>query len=115
MKFLIILIALFFVIFLLEKLLGIKREKISETPGKNMERWGRAIILAVFLAAYVFALINGTDIILKWWWPLFCIALFGFQALLEWKYLKKSKQYIATLIGSAVIISAYLAVTQFYS
>ena len=44
MKFLIVLIALFFVIFLFEKLLGIKRGKISETPGKNLERWGRAII-----------------------------------------------------------------------
>ena len=115
MKFLIVLIALFFVIFVFEKLLGIKREKISETPGKNMERWGRAIILAVFFAAYIIALISGTDLILQWWWPLFFIALFGFQALLEWKYLKQSKQYISTIIGSAVIISAYLAVTQFYS
>lgn len=34
----------------------------------------------------------------KWYWIIYLILLLGFQSILEWKFLKNSKQYITTLI-----------------
>jgi hypothetical protein len=101
-----ILVILFLVVFLIEKMtekfLGVKRKKISETPGKSVDRWGRTIILIIFLVGYFFALTKESFDILKWHWVLFFTALTGFQVILEWKYLKESKQYISTLISSTI-------------
>jgi dolichyl-phosphate-mannose--protein O-mannosyl transferase len=104
-EFLITLIALFVLFFFVEKRLGIKRENISGSPGKTVERRGRTIILVLYAAAYLFALIMGSDILLQWLWPLLFIGLMGFQAIVEWKYLRESKQYLSTVIGSVIIMS----------
>ncbi|WP_139892632.1 DUF4181 domain-containing protein [Bacillus sp. D386] len=101
----IIFLVVFFVEKLIEKYLGIKRKFISETPGKRIDRWGRTIIVVIFLSSYFFALTNEVNAILKWNWVLFFTALMGLQTILEWKYIKESKQYISTLISSMIIIS----------
>ncbi|RDW20194.1 hypothetical protein CWR48_05670 [Oceanobacillus arenosus] len=95
---------IFFLVFLgfllekgLNKLLGIEKKKISETPGKKVDRWGRGIILVIFLSTLPIVVTMDTNII-KWYWTVYLALLLGFQSFLEWKYLKKSKQYIATLI-----------------
>ncbi|MEK4029255.1 MULTISPECIES: DUF4181 domain-containing protein [Bacillaceae] len=92
---------------IIDKLFDVERKKISETPGKNIDRWGRSIILVVFLCALGFAVTKDTDII-KWYWIVYLALLLGFQAFLEWKYLRNSKQYVATLVfltsSSAIII-----------
>lgn len=36
------------------KLLDVKQRQISETPGKNIERWGRGIILVILLCTAPF-------------------------------------------------------------
>lgn len=79
------------------KLLGVKKEKISETPGKRIDLWGRGIILIISLCTLPFV-INKDISITKWFWIFYFIILFGFQAILEWKFLKHSKQYITSLI-----------------
>ncbi|MFJ7744693.1 DUF4181 domain-containing protein [Peribacillus sp. NPDC097295] len=104
MRFLVSFLVVFFLIFIvalfinkyLTKWLGVeKKESISETPGKNMDRWGRGIILCIFLCALPMVL--EYENILKWYWVLFLNVLIGFQSVLEWKYLKPSKQYLITL------------------
>jgi len=102
-RFLILIIVLAIFFFLLEKiinkLLGVEKKKISETSGKKVDQWGRGIIL-VFLCTlpfYTFYAMEDTTFI-KWYWILYLIVLLGFQSILEWKYLKNSKQYVATLI-----------------
>ena len=81
----------------INKLLGVEKKKISETPGKKVDRWGRGIILAVFLCALPFV-IDADVYVMKWFLIFYFIILFGFQLVLEWKYLRTSKQYVTTFI-----------------
>ncbi|MFL0366231.1 DUF4181 domain-containing protein [Pseudobacillus sp. 179-B 2D1 NHS] len=101
MKFLMFIILLAILVITLEKtinkLLGVEKKRISETPAKNIDRWGKIIILCSFLCALWFVVIKDIHII-KWFWTSYFFILLGFQALLEWKYLKNSKQYVSTLI-----------------
>ncbi|WP_416116802.1 DUF4181 domain-containing protein [Peribacillus butanolivorans] len=101
MRFLVLIIVLIILGFLLEKiinkLLGVENKKISETSGKKVDRWGRGIILVIFLCTLPFVITKDTNV-MKWYWILHLILLLGFQSILEWKYLKNSKQYVTTLI-----------------
>ena len=82
---------------MLNKLLGVEKKKISETNGKSFERWGRGIILVIFLCTLPFVITMDSNV-MKWYWILYFVLLLGFQSILEWKYLKNSKQYVTTLI-----------------
>jgi hypothetical protein len=99
--FLVVIIVLIILLFLLEKiinkLLGVEKKKISETSGKNVDRWGRGIILVIFLCTLPFVITKDINVMM-WYWILYLILLLGFQSILEWKYLKNSKQYVTTLI-----------------
>ena len=104
MRFLVSFLVVFFLIFIgalfinnyLTKWLGVeKKESLSETPGKNLDRWGRGIILLIFICA--FPLVLEYENVLQWYWIFFFNVLIGFQSFLEWKYLKPSKQYVITL------------------
>ncbi|WP_462406246.1 DUF4181 domain-containing protein [Gracilibacillus sp. Marseille-QA3620] len=109
MKLLTIVIIIFLVVFLVEKIiekyLGVKRKAISKTPGKSIDQWGRTIIVIIFLFSFIVALAYEVDAFLKWYFVLLLTVLMGFQTILEWKYIKESKQYISTLISSMIIIS----------
>ncbi|AXN41955.1 DUF4181 domain-containing protein [Peribacillus butanolivorans] len=100
-RFLVLIIVLIIWGFLLEKiinkLLGVENKKISATSGKKVDRWGRGIILVIFLCTLPFVITKDTNV-MKWYWILHLILLLGFQSILEWKYLKNSKQYVTTLI-----------------
>ena len=58
LKFLVFFIVLIILVLLLEKginkLLGVEKKKISETSGKKVDRWGRGIILILFLCTLPF-------------------------------------------------------------
>ena len=82
---------------ILNKVLGIEKKNISETPGRKIDRWGRGIILVIVLCTLPFVLAQDTNVI-KWYYIFLLILLFGFQSILEWKYLTGSKKYVATLI-----------------
>ena len=114
-----LLLILFLLVFLIgkmiDKLLGVKRKNISETPGKSIDRWGRTIILVIFLSSYLLALEKESDAILKWQWVLFLTALVGLQTILEWKYLKGSKQYMSTLISLIITLFILVFFVQLYS
>ena len=101
MGFWVLIIVLGILMFLVEKIvnkfLGIEKKRISETSGKNVDRWGKGIILVIFLCALPFVVAQDTNFI-KLTWILYIIVLLGFQSILEWKYLKNSKQYVTTLI-----------------
>jgi hypothetical protein len=104
----VLIIVLVILVFLLEKiinkLLAVKKKKISETSGKNVDRWGRGVILVIFLCTLPFVITKGTNV-MKWYWILYLLLLLGFQSILEWKYLKNSKQYITTLIFLMLSVS----------
>lgn len=101
MKVLVFLIILIILVFFLEKiinkLLHVEKKKISETPGKKLDRWGRGIILFIFLFTLPFIIFGDSTNFIKWYWIIYLTVLMGFQAFLEWKYLKNSKQYVNTI------------------
>ena len=98
-----------------EKSLGVKRREISETPGKSVQRWGRTIIVVVFIFSYFSSTVQESDVLLNTNWFVLIVTLMGFQVILEWKYLKGSKQYIQTLIRTMLFISVGLTLTLFYN
>lgn len=93
-------IILSILIFLLDKisnkLLGVEKKKISETQGKKADFWGRGVILVIMLCTLPFTM-NDLNFV-KWYFGLYAVLLLGFQAILEWKYIKNSKQYVTTII-----------------
>ncbi|KQU19443.1 hypothetical protein ASG65_23890 [Bacillus sp. Leaf13] len=78
----------------INKLLGVEKKKISGTSGKIVDQWGRGVILVIFLCT--FPSVSTND--MNWLLILYFFLLLGFQSILEWKYLKNSKQYVTTLI-----------------
>ncbi len=117
MKFLVFIIGLFILFILLEKiinkLLKVEKKKISETSGKKVDQWGRGIILVIFLCTLPYFITKDNDV-LKWYWILFSTTSMGFQTILEWKYLKNSRQYVTTLIFLIVTFIVMLNIEYFF-
>ncbi|MBY0121564.1 DUF4181 domain-containing protein [Bacillus sp. S/N-304-OC-R1] len=90
-----IIILLFIIERVMNKLLGVKKKKISETTGKNIDIWRRGIILVIFLCSYPFAI--NIHLNIKLLFIPYAILLIGSEAFMEWKYIKNSKQFITTL------------------
>ena len=113
MSFLIIIVLSIFVVVLVgemvDKFLGIKRKQLSETPGNRFNRWGSTIILFIFFVLNVTSESDAHKI----WSLLLLPTLLVFEVILEWKYVKESKQYIATLINSTITI-IFLIGVYFY-
>ncbi|MBM7553911.1 DUF4181 domain-containing protein [Thalassobacillus pellis] len=80
------------------KILRVQKVKISETAGKNLDRWGRGIILLVFLSLLWFVIDFNSDTIIKYYLMSYLAIILGFQAIMEFIFIKGSKQYISTMI-----------------
>lgn len=83
---------------LLRRLFKFKKMKISDTPGKKVDYWGRGILLVLFICTMPFFVLSAERSLIIWFSIFQLIAVLGFQAFLEWRYLKDSRQYISTLI-----------------
>ena len=115
-QFLIVLLALFLFSILiyaaekgLNRLLGVKKINISDTPGKKVDRWGRNTIFICLLCSLPFL----NDQILHFWFLLYISLSMGFQIILERIYLKGSKQYISTLIHTVLGLSLSILFLRF--
>ncbi|MBO7744514.1 DUF4181 domain-containing protein [Paenibacillus sp. MWE-103] len=75
--------------------------KPADTGGKRIGYWlmGALVLLAVGL--YAFVLDPADDDTMKWFWLSAFIAVRGSQALWEWRYTKRAKDYLATLLSTA--------------
>lgn len=91
-----ILIWMFVVHKITDKLLGVKKKKISETSGKGIERRGSITIIIIYLITLWFN--NGSDIQRLFVLLVFLALLLGYQAIMEFIFIKESKQYISTAI-----------------
>lgn len=99
MTFLIVLIIMLALIEkIVNKMLGIQREKLSETPGRNIDRWGRSILLISYLITLWFVIANDSDVTMKLYSMTYLTLFLGFQVIMEFIYIKDSKQYISTTI-----------------
>ena len=93
--------------FVLKKWLKIEKVKISETEGKNINRWGRGIILVVALVLLPFV-IGGSFLQMLWFWVIYFSVLSLFDAFLQWKYARESREYIITLIFWPVVMASFI-------
>lgn len=93
--------------YILKKWLKIGKVKISETEGRNINRWGRGIILVAALCLLPFAL-SGSLWQTVWFWISYHSVLSLFDAFLQWKYARESREYILTLIFWPVIVASFL-------
>lgn len=106
-------IFMFFVGKITNKLLGVEKRQISETPGENVNRWGSRIILVILLCTTPFVNMNDPNDV-RWYLGLNSVLSLGFQAFLEWKYIKNSKQYVATIIFLLFFFVIILNVEYFF-
>ncbi|MFC7321662.1 DUF4181 domain-containing protein [Halobacillus campisalis] len=105
-------IGLLILIFVTEKvtprILGFEKKKISGTPAQNIDRWGRVIIFLTFISTQWFVITSNSFILFKLHSMAYLSLLLGFQAVLEFIYIKESKQYInTTFILIMVLILVY--------
>ena len=116
---LVVILALFLLFYLvdkgIEKSLGVERKKLSETTGKRADFWGRTIIVLIFVGLFPVILSVVPESFLVFYSFLLLTVLFIFQAFLEWKYMRETKQYIATLISSLILLVVLLSALHFYS
>ncbi|KGR78032.1 DUF4181 domain-containing protein [Ureibacillus manganicus] len=88
-----------------------KRKKISETKGKYIHKWGYSIIATMGIGS-LFILDIFDPNVMKWFWLGLLILIIGFQTLLDWKYLKGTKEYLVSLIVLVIGI-IYILVVMF--
>jgi hypothetical protein len=99
---------------LLRKWLNIKRVKLSETSAKGIDRWGRGVILIVAICFIPFTVGTLDPNKILWFWIVYLSVLTAFQAYLQWKYIRKSKEYILTLAFLPIGIAALLTISYLY-
>ena len=116
-QFLIYLLALFLLFILiyalergLNRLLGVKKRNISDTPGKRVDRWGRITIVVCFFCGLPFFMNSEHT---QLWFLLYISLSMVFQIILERIYLKGSKQYISSFILSLLVLSFCILLLQF--
>lgn len=116
MKILVFFLIVALVIFLVEttitKIFGIEMKSISETSGKYIERWGKGIITVIFLSILPFVISKDINT-MKWFWILLNVVSIGFQSILEWKFLRDSKQYISSLTYLIITVIIFYNIEYF--
>jgi hypothetical protein len=71
---------------------------ISETVGRRVDLWGRIILAIIFFIILFFVIDPSNETTVKWFFIIFFTIITAFQSIIEWKYLKNSKEFIVTLL-----------------
>lgn len=79
-------------------IIGEKREKISETDGRIINITGNLILVFIAIYSLLFVLDRSEEKTIKWFFFILMIIVYLFNAFLEWKYLKNSKEFTVTLL-----------------
>lgn len=86
----------------IKKRFVVEELKISDTNGKNINRWVQGLLFVISLCVFFFVLDTTNINSLKWFWLILFIVAMGQHAFIEWRYLKGSKEYVISLIKLAV-------------
>ncbi|GEM_PF-5341123 len=101
-------------IFLGKLLIKGERQRITDTELRTLYLWVYALIIIFYLVLlYVIDISNPK--IHSLYFVLFLISILGFDAFMEWKYLKESKEYLVTLIVlilGLVIMVSYIVLSD---
>ncbi|MGD6994074.1 DUF4181 domain-containing protein [Sutcliffiella horikoshii] len=97
-------VALVFVDVAVRKLLGIKRAKLTDPKGKKIDVLGR--IICVILVFITYPAVIKTDVLqIEHLFVIFFTILFCFQAIIQYIYIKESKEFIITLLMNVVFVA----------
>ncbi len=96
-------VALVIVDVAVRKLLGIKRAKLTDPKGKKIDLLGR--IICVILAFIMYPAFIETEVLeMNYLFIILFTVLFCFQAVVQYIYIKESKEFIITLIMNVVFV-----------
>ncbi len=90
----------------ISRLLGVEGVDLEETKGGKVFKWGCGILLGIYFVIIINLGIVNEQEVPGSYILLVIAALWLYKALLEWKYIKGSKQYIRTLIELIILMTA---------
>jgi hypothetical protein len=80
-----------------KKILRIEKKMDVGQSAKKVDRWGKTLLLIPLLITLIYMHYNNILGNL-WFGILFIVVIFGYQSIIEWKFLKNSKQYLLTIV-----------------
>jgi hypothetical protein len=80
-------------------IVGSGERYISETAGNHIDLWGRRILALIGLFLVFFVIDLSDENTFEWFCLIFLAVTFGFQSIIEWKYIKNSKEFLVTLLS----------------
>lgn len=96
-------LALVLVDVVVRKALNIKRVKLTDPKAKKIDMLGRILCAVMIFVAFPPLLDNGV-IQLKYLFMIMFTIFFSFQAIIQYIFIKESKEYILTMLMSLVFI-----------
>ncbi len=88
---------------ILIKILSVEKKKLSETSGKRIDRWGQRVFLVITLVMLWF-MMGSSDLQNITYFTIYLVLLSGYQAIMEFIFIKKSRQYISTTILLIILL-----------
>lgn len=107
-------LALFLVIIqfiLRKKIINQEADRMSETSGKHVSRWGNIILVVMGVLFFIYLDLPDLNLKKLYWLGLLVVVL-SFNFLIEWKYIRESREHIVTLI-TLVFSLIYSIVIEF--
>ncbi|WP_345239495.1 DUF4181 domain-containing protein [Pontibacillus salipaludis] len=91
----------------IRKQFNIERRYVTDTKGKHIDRWGRGMFVLIAISVLSYAIFSDAPG-MKWYLMGGYVAQFGFQAIIQWMFLKGSKEYVITIVYLALgVITIY--------
>lgn len=76
---------------------------MSETSGKRVDRWGQTILFGILLVVLWF-MVDSSDMQSMFCFSSYLALLFGYQAIMEFIFMKKSRLYISTVFLFIIVL-----------
>ncbi|MCD5323456.1 MULTISPECIES: DUF4181 domain-containing protein [Pontibacillus] len=87
--------------YLLRKKFKIERQSITDTKGKHVDRFGRGMTVLIAISVLTYAIFEDPEEV-KWYYMAIVGIQFGYEAFMQWMFIKGSKEYIITLVYLAL-------------
>lgn len=99
---------------LIRKLFNIKRVKLADAGARKTSRWGRTLLLIVFLCMIPFAASGDNARNVVYLLFFYNSAMMLLEGYLQWKYIKESKEHIVTFSTFLISIPIWIVILYFY-
>jgi len=84
------------------KMLSVEKIRLSETPGKRINRGGQFVLFVIFLILLWF-MTDVSDSLRMYYFLINLVLIYGYQSVMEFIFIKNSKQYLSTTILLIII------------